>query len=134
MSDPKVRNVGVAFGSLIASSTTLICCVLPAVFVSLGAGTAVVALVLAVPQLVWLSEHKLIVFGTVAVLLIGSGAMLWRARQLPCPTDPILARSCIRLRRVSRALYIVSLLFFLIGAGFAFVLPWLNSSGAGRSM
>ena len=54
MIDPLQRNVGVAFGSLLASSATLVCCVLPAVLVSLGAGAVLVGLVSAFPQLVWL--------------------------------------------------------------------------------
>src|SRR5262245_53761699 len=98
MSDPHARNVGLAFGALVASSTTLVCCVLPAVLVSLGAGAAVVGLVSAVPQLIWLSEHKALVFGTAGALLAISGIVLWQARKLPCPVDPALARSCLRLR------------------------------------
>ena len=49
------RNVGVAFGTLLASSATLVCCVLPAALVSIGAGAAMVELISAFPQLVWLS-------------------------------------------------------------------------------
>ena len=45
MIDPHQRNVGVAFGTLLASSATLVCCVLPAVLVSLGAGAVLVGLV-----------------------------------------------------------------------------------------
>jgi hypothetical protein len=120
MSDPSARNVGLAFGTLLASTTTLVCCVLPAALVSIGAGAAVVGLISAFPQLVWLSEHKVAVFGTAAALLIASGIALWRARTLPCPTDPALARSCTRLRRISQVLYVVSVSFFLLGATFAF--------------
>ena len=36
--DAHVRNVGVAFGTLLASGATLLCCVLPAVLVAFGAG------------------------------------------------------------------------------------------------
>ena len=43
-----------AFGALLASSGTLVCCVLPAVMVSLGAGATLAGLVTAVPQLIWL--------------------------------------------------------------------------------
>ena len=68
------RNVGVAFGTLLASSATLVCCVLPAALVSIGAGAAMVGLISAFPQLVWLSEHKGWVFGIAAFLLIASGA------------------------------------------------------------
>lgn len=118
--DAHQRNVGVAFGTLLASSATLVCCVLPAVLVSLGAGAALVGLVSAFPQLVWLSEHKAWVFGFAGVLLVGSGVLLWRARRLPCPVDPAAARSCNRLRRVSHVLYAIAAGSFAVGAVFAF--------------
>jgi hypothetical protein len=70
------RSVVLATGALFASSATLICCVLPAVLVSLGAGAVLVGLVSAMPQLVWLSEHKASVFGTAGIFLVVSGAML----------------------------------------------------------
>ena len=122
MTDPHARNVGLAMGTLLASSTTLICCVLPAVLVSIGAGAALVGLVSAFPQLVWLSEHKGLVFGIAGALLAISGVVLWRGRRLPCPADPALAASCMRLRRVSAVLYAVSAGLFAVGAIFAFAL------------
>jgi hypothetical protein len=121
--DAHRRNVGVAFGTLLASSATLVCCVLPAVLVSLGAGAALVGLVSAFPQLVWLSEHKALVFGVAGALLLGSGALLWHARTLPCPVEPAAARNCTRLRRVSWGLYFIACGSFLLGSLFAFVLP-----------
>jgi hypothetical protein len=125
MIDPHQRNVGVAFGTLLASSATLVCCVLPAVLVSLGAGAVLVGLVSAFPQLVWLSEHKGWVFGIAGVLLLAAGAMIWHARSLPCPVDPVAARSCTRLRRVSAVLYWFALGSYVLGGTFAFVLPRL---------
>lgn len=119
------RNAGVAVGTLLASSATLVCCVLPAALVSIGAGAALVGLIAAFPQLVWLSEHKGWVFGIAAALLVASGAMLWHARRLPCPADPAAARSCTRLRRISAGLYFVALGSCALGALFAFVLPAL---------
>ena len=123
MSGEDRGSLGVTVGALVASSATLVCCVLPAVLVSMGAGASVVALVTAVPQLVWLSEHKLAVFGLVAVLLAIGGVALRYARRLPCPVDPQLARSCMRLRRINAVLYAVALACFLVGAAFALVLP-----------
>ena len=123
--DTHSRNVGVAFGALVASSATLLCCVLPAVMVSLGAGAALAGLVTAVPQLVWLSERKLLVFALAGVLLVAGGALLWRARRLPCPVETGAARSCTRLRRISASLYGLSLIAYVLGLLFAFVLPVL---------
>jgi hypothetical protein len=122
---PENRNVGVAATALLASTATLICCVLPAVLVSLGAGAAVVGLVSAVPQLIWLSERKVLVFGVAGVLLLSSGALLWNARRLPCPVDPIAARSCMKLRRLSHRLYGAAAATYSLGASFAFLLPRL---------
>jgi hypothetical protein len=126
MTDPHARNVGVAAGALLASTSTLICCVLPAVLVSVGAGAALVSLVSAVPQLIWLSENKGLVFGFAGAALTVSGLMLWNARHLPCPVDPVAARSCARLRRQSEALYGLAVVAFVIGGLFAFVLPLLS--------
>lgn len=124
--DTHQANVGVAFGTLLATTGTLLCCVLPAVLVSLGAGAAVVGLVSAFPQLVWLSEHKSLVFGIAGALLAISGALIWRARGLPCPVDPAAARSCTRLRKISTVVYGITVVCFAMGATFAFVLPALR--------
>lgn len=128
MSKPKfARNAGLALGALLASSATLVCCVLPAVLVAIGAGAVLAGLVTAVPQLIWLSEHKLLVFGVAGALLAIDGTALWFGRQAPCPTDPALARSCRRLRRISAIVYSIALISFATGAIFAFVLPALSS-------
>ena len=123
--DAHSRNVGIAFGTLIASSATLLCCVLPAVLVSIGAGATLVSLVTAVPQLVWLSESKDLVFLLAAGLLVASGFVIWRSRYLPCPADPAAARACTRLRRISLGLYLAATLAFVVGATFAYMLPAL---------
>jgi hypothetical protein len=123
---PLKRNTWLAFTALLASTGTLLCCVLPAVMVALGAGAALAGLVGAVPQLVWMSEHKGLVFGLAAVLLAVAGVAIWQARRVPCPADPALARACVRLRAFSRALYAVAVLAFALGATFAFVLPRLH--------
>jgi hypothetical protein len=123
---PLRRNLGVAVLTLLASGGTLVCCVLPAVMVALGAGAALAGLVTAVPQLVWLSEHKAAVFGLAFALLVLSGAMVWRARTLPCPADPALALACMRLRRAGLVLWSAATACTTLGAVFAFVLPALQ--------
>lgn len=123
---PLRRNVALSFLTLLASTGTLVCCVLPAVMVSLGAGAALAGLVTAVPQLVWLSAHKGLVFGVAAVLLALSGILLWRARQLPCPADLQLARACTKLRRWSVGLWSAAAAATALGIVFAFLLPALS--------
>jgi hypothetical protein len=93
--------------------------------VALGTGAVLAGLVSAIPQLIWLSEHKSLVFGVAAALLAIAGVAIMRARRYACPADPDLAHTCVRLRRISAMLYAVALLTFCAGAAFAFVLPWL---------
>ena len=111
--------------SIFTSSGTLICCALPALLVSLGAGATLAGLVTSFPQLVWLSEHKAGVFTVAGLMLAAAGALQWRARTLPCPADARLATACARTRRVSAVIYAVSVAMYLTGAFFAFVLPAL---------
>ena len=119
---PSRATVAASTLALLTASGTLVCCVLPAAMVALGAGAALAGLVSNVPQLVWLSEHKALVFGMAGTMLALSGALLWRARRLPCPADPRLAQACTRLRRISAALWWLALGCTLLGVLFAFVL------------
>lgn len=123
--DGFARGRAASLLSLLTSSGTLVCCALPALLVAIGAGAALSSVVAAFPQIVWLSEHKEIVFTLAAAMLALAGVMQWRARSLPCPADPLLAAACVRTRRMSFRMYLISLIIFLIGGGFAFVLPLL---------
>ena len=120
------RNVLLSAATMLSSAGTLMCCVLPAILVALGAGAALAGLVTAIPQLVWLSEHKPLVFGLAFALLIASGGATLYSRTLPCPTEPLAAQSCQRLRRINVALYSVALVSFALGLTFAFILPRLT--------
>lgn len=114
--------------SLFASSSTLVCCALPALLVALGAGAALSSLVSVFPQVVWLSEHKLGLFGFAAVAMAVSGLLQWRNRTAPCPTDPALRQACLKTRQTSWRLYGFSLAVYVVGGWFAFVQPWLSGA------
>jgi len=107
--------------SLFTSVGTLVCCALPALFVTLGAGAALAGVVSNAPWLVALSEHKKIVFGIAGCLILISGILRWRARHAPCPIDPVQAASCTRLRRISSWMYWISVGIYATGFFFAFI-------------
>lgn len=112
---------------LFTSSATLICCAIPALLVSLGLGAVMVGLVSNVPQLIWISEHKPLVFGIAGTLLLLAGLMQWRASKLACPADKQLAQACMKARKMSNVIYGISLLLFAVGSWFAFVAPyWID--------
>ncbi len=101
--------------ALFAGTSTLVCCALPALLVTLGAGAALASLVSVVPQIVWLSEHKDWVFGLGALMLALGGAAQWQQRHAPCPLDPALRHACMAQRRRSAWIYGASVLLFVVG-------------------
>lgn len=128
---PQRQGLVSAWLALLASGSTLICCALPALLVTLGAGAALSSLVSALPQLVWISEHKAPIFSAATLLMAAGGWVQWRNRTAPCPIDPQLRNACLRTRRFSAWLYGFSLLLLAVGAWFAFVAPWLAGAGEG---
>jgi len=109
--------------SLFASTSTLICCAIPALLVSLGAGAALASLVAVFPQIVWISEHKEIIFLISTGLMVAGGILQWRNRFAPCPVDPALRNACLKTRKTSLRIYLVSLVLLVIGGWFAFIQP-----------
>lgn len=119
-SEVKAPSTLPAFLSLFTSTGTLICCALPALLVSIGAGAVMAGLIEAVPQITWLGKNKELVFSIAAGMIAVAGAWQWHARSLPCPVDPAQARACTRARRISWIVWWISVGAFVIGAFFAF--------------
>jgi hypothetical protein len=100
--------------SLFTSSGTIVCCALPALLVSIGAGAALSSLIAVFPQLVILSVYKIPIFMGAFVMLIISGIM----------QDKNLAYACIRARKISLVIYFASVGIFITGLLFAFIIPF----------
>lgn len=118
-------NKVIDYLTLFSSTTTLICCALPAMLVMLGAGSVMASLATNVPGLIWVSSNKVPFFMFAAAMLALGALLQWRARSLPCPIEPDLAASCMRTRKTSLIVYFISLVIFLIGGFFAFIAPKL---------
>ena len=116
-----------SLASLFASSGTLVCCALPALLVSLGAGAVMSSLVSAVPQLVFLSEHKEALVISAGLMLAASSVLHWRNRYAPCPVDLTLRQACLRTRKFSVRMLGASVALYAIGGWFAFLQPWLGA-------
>lgn len=113
------------FFALFSSFSTLLCCALPTLFVTIGMGATVAGLVGTFPQIVWLSERKVYLFLFCGAMLLLSGYLQWRARNEPCPIDPVLAQACKSSRGWTLKIYLVSLFIFLVGVFFAYLAPIL---------
>lgn len=107
--------------SLFTSTGTLICCALPALFVTLGAGAALAGLLSTAPWLVALSKYKVWTFGLSGAMILFAGFIRRRARNTPCPIDPKQAQSCMRLRKVSAWMYWGAVAVWAVGFFFAFI-------------
>ncbi|MDG1286823.1 MAG: hypothetical protein P8P30_04580 [Rickettsiales bacterium] len=107
--------------SLFTSAGTLICCALPALFVTLGAGATLAGLVSTAPWLITFSKYKVWTFCAAGVLLIAATLMQWRARNAPCPVDPAQAKACTHLRKISRWILGLSIAIYATGFFFAFM-------------
>ncbi|QDK45363.1 hypothetical protein DOM22_09460 [Bdellovibrio sp. ZAP7] len=119
------KNSFLTYLTLFSSAGTLVCCALPALFVSLGLGAVLAGVATKVPGLIWISEHKVEVFIFAAVMLSANGLWMWFNRNAPCPIDPVLRDACITGRKFSARVYVISVIIFLIGAFFAFIAPLL---------
>lgn len=106
--------------ALFASVSTLLCCALPALLVTIGAGAVMAGLVANVPGYIWLSMHKLELFAIAGVFLGCAALARWASRNAPCPTDPKQARACTRMRKTGGIILWVAAIAYGIGGFFAF--------------
>ncbi len=107
--------------SLFTSFSTLICCALPALLISLGMGASLVSFVSAFPWIIFISKYKIHTFILAAILLIISVYLFWKGRNAPCPTDPLKAKICSKLRFINLIMLFISVIIYLVGFFFAFI-------------
>ena len=121
--DPNINDNTANYFSLFASSSTLICCALPALFVAVGAGASFASLVGSFPFLIVLSQYKLHITLFALVMLMIAGYANYKTYYMPCPAEPELGRLCMQTRKKSRILYYYSAGIFLFASIFTYVVP-----------
>ena len=115
-----LRETAAPTVALFASLSTLLCCALPALLVTIGAGAVMAGLATNVPGLIWLTAHEGVLFIVAGLLLTAAGAAKWAARNAPCPIDPAQARACMRMRKAGTVILIVAAGAYVVGGFFAF--------------
>ena len=109
--------------SLFASSSTLICCALPAVFIVFGAGATFASIISIFPFLVVISKYKVSITLVSLLILVFAGYINYRTYYLPCPADPELGRICLQTRKRSRSIYYFSVILFTFATIFTYLIP-----------
>ena len=122
------RAFGLATISALVSTTTLLCCALPIMLVSVGLGATLAALTAHFPILIALSEYQVWMFATSGGLVGVSAWLLWRPAA--CPSDPLLAAVCVTTRKWGKRLLFTALSIWVVGFFFTYLaLPlriWLD--------
>ena len=111
---------------LFASTSTLICCALPILLVSLGLGAVSAAMFSTLPFLATLAHYKIYLFmGSGVMLLLGLWLVYRPGRA--CPSDPMLAAQCESVHRWNKRLLWFSASIWGVGFFAAFLsLPLLE--------
>lgn len=116
-----VRERRVSVLALVASTGTLVCCALPILLVTLGAGATVAAFTSSFPLVMTLSENKSWVFLVSGVLLAGAAWLDWRPGRA-CPADSVLGAACKRNRLWNRRILLTTAAVWSVGFFAAFLL------------
>ncbi len=114
---------------LFASTTTLVCCALPIILVTVGLGAVSAALFSNLPFLADLARQKIWFFSGSFILLALAAWALYRPGRT-CPTDPGLAQKCAAADRWNKRLVWGSASIWVLGFAAAYlalpVLEWID--------
>ncbi len=105
-----------AFLSLFGSLSTLVCCAIPALLVTLGMGASLAGLISVFPQVTILSEHKEITFSIGVALILGS----WIARYYAPAPNVCYQNICKETKDLSFWILVLASLLIGVGAIVAF--------------
>ena len=111
----------ISFLTLFSSTSTLLCCALPALLITIGAGGVMASIYANVPGYTTFVGNKNLLFIIAAVLLIINGLFLWFNRNAPCPLDAKKAKTCMQTRKMSRTIYFISIGIYCVGFFFSFL-------------
>ena len=106
----------------IASISTLLCCALPAFLVFMGAGSLLSVFISFFPQFPMISQYKIEIFTISLIIILFAGVGQMYAKTLPCPTDKDQSLSCSKIRKRSFQLFIASIILYITGFYFAFLI------------
>ena len=102
---------------LFTSAGTLLCCALPVVLMSIGLGSAAVALYANLSFLPLIGAYKKWINIASFVVLAIAGLVLYRPNRT-CPTDPILAAKCKTSRKWNTVFFWLALAIWIFGVFF----------------
>jgi len=116
-----IKSSLLGWATLITTMSTLVCCALPILLVTLGFGAVVASLTFSFPVLITLGEQEGLMLGLSGVLLAFTGWFNF-FRKKTCPADPVLAEKCQRANRWNRIIFWSAFIIWSIGFSARFLL------------
>lgn len=117
----KFKETILPFLGLFTSLSTILCCALPIILVTLGMGAIFAGLTANFPLIIWLAQKSVYLFTTASILLLASGYFIF-IRAQTCPADKKLAETCTKTKKFNKIVWWLSVAILMMSAFFKYVL------------
>jgi hypothetical protein len=122
----KIKESLLPFFGLFTSISTILCCALPIILVTLGMGAVFASLTASFPFITWLAERSLYLFAIATALLLIGGYFIFIKPQT-CPADKKLAKICNKTKKFNKIIWWISVIILAISFFFKYILILLIS-------
>ena len=122
----KIKESLLSFFGLFTSVSTILCCALPIILVTLGMGAVFANLTASLPFITWLAERSLYLFTIATNLLLIGGYFIFIKPQ-NCPADKKLAEICNKTKKFNKIVWWMSVIILAISFFFKYILILLIS-------
>lgn len=122
----KIKESLLPFFGLFTSVSTILCCALPIILVTLGIGAVFANLTASLPFITWLAERSLYLFTIATNLLLIGGYFIFIKPQT-CPADKKLAEICNKTKKFNKIVWWMSIIILAISFFFKYILILLIS-------
>jgi mercuric ion transport protein len=122
----KIRESLLPFFGLFTSISTILCCALPIILVTLGMGAVFASLTANFPFIIWLTEKSIYLFSIATILLLVSGYFIF-IKQQSCPADKKIAKMCNKTKKFNKIIWWVSVIILITSFFFKYILILLIS-------
>lgn len=110
-----------SFLALFCSFSTLFCCALPIIFISIGAGAAFASLSAKLPFVSFLGEYALSLFILSFIFLLIAGYFVFMRPQ-SCPTNKKLTAICKKSKKIAKIVFFIACLILVTSFFFKYIL------------
>lgn len=123
----KLKDNLLSFLALFTSFSTLLCCALPALLVSLGLGAALASAVSAFPFLISLTRHKHWLFLIAFIAIVFNSYLIYSKKNAAnCPVNTDTPQTpCETASNFNKIILWISIVLFSTGLSFAYLIPLL---------